>query len=99
MKSTALVNKFRYLAAIETGHFEQLSELYKKLAGGRLPAINLRLTEIGKKQVNDTMTSAEAIELSIQAEQKAYDFYRQAALKAANPAVKEMFEYVAAEEL
>lgn len=99
MKTEALANKFRYLATIEAGHFEQLSELYTKLSGGKLPAIDLRLSEISKKQVSDTLTSDEAIDLSIQAEQKAFDFYRHAALKAVNPQVKEMFEYLASEEL
>ncbi len=99
MKSAALVNKFRYLATIEAGHYEQLAELYIKLSGGTQPADNLRLTEIGKNLLTDSMTSAEAVDLSIQAEQKAYDFYRHAALKSVKPEVKEMFEFLAAEEL
>ena len=91
-------NKFKYLAAIEEGHFDQLSELYRKLAG-KAPSVDLSKTELSNKSVAPHITSAEAIELGIRAEEKAYDFYRRAAAKSKSAKVKEMFEYLAAEEL
>ena len=99
IKNEAVANKFRYLATIEVGHFEQLSELYQKVSGGKSPVIKIRNSEIGKHKVTPEITSAEAIELAISAEDKAYEFYRSASLKAKNSAVKEMFEYLAAEEI
>ncbi|MBN2356135.1 DJ-1/PfpI/YhbO family deglycase/protease [candidate division KSB1 bacterium] len=94
----ALRNKFRYLAMTEEGHFDQLSELYEKLAQKK-PAVNLMGTEISGKNVSPQITAHEAIELAMAAEQKAYEFYRGASLKARSARAREMFEYLAAEEL
>ncbi len=92
-------NKFKYLAAIEQGHFEQLSDLYRRLSGGAEPKINLEAAELSRKRISPTTTAEEAVKLGIQAEEKAYEFYRQAAAAAKGAKVKEMFEFLAAEEL
>ncbi len=92
-------NKFKYLATIEETHFDQLSEMFEKLSGGQKATIDLSGSEIGMHRVSPDITTEEAIELAMQAEQKAYDFYRNAALKAKSNAAKEMFQYLAAEEL
>lgn len=97
--SEKVSNKFKYLATIEETHFDQLSEMYEKLSGGQKATIDLSGSEIGKHKVSPDITTEEAIELAIQAEQKAYDFYRTAALKAKSGAAKEMFQHLAAEEL
>jgi len=99
MKKEALINKFNYLATVEVEHFEQLFNLYKKISGGQEPEIDIKMAEIGKHKINEKLTSEEAIDLAINAEQKAYDFYRHAALKSKNKNSKEMFEYLASEEL
>ncbi len=99
MGSEKLKNKFSYLATVEVEHFEQLSELFKKLSGGKEPVINISNTEIGKHKVDAGISADDAIALAINAEQKAYDFYRNAALKSKSPKVKEMFEFLATEEL
>ena len=57
------------------------------------------ISEIGKKKVSPDIDTEEAIQMAINAEQKAYDFYHHAALKAKGPEVRKMFEYLAAEEL
>ncbi len=99
MTREALRNKFSYLATIEAEHFEQLFDLYKKISGGKEPELDIDEAEIGKHKVSDKLTSEEAIDLAINAEQKAYDFYRFAALKSKNKNSKDMFEYLASEEL
>jgi protease I len=95
----AVRNKFSYLAAIEEGHFMQLSDLYKQITGGGTPVVDIKQNELGKHRVSPHITSAEAIDLSIYAEEKAYEFYRYAASRANGKEVKELFEYLAAEEL
>jgi rubrerythrin len=92
-------NKFTYLSAIEEGHFLQLSDLYKQLADGQEPTIDIKQNELGKHRVSPDVTSQEAIQLAMLAEEKAYEFYRHAASKSNGDKIKEMFEYLAAEEL
>ena len=99
IQTESVKNKFKYLATVESGHFEQLSELYEKVSGGNKPKIDVADTEIGRHTVSPDIKPTEAIELAMNAEQKAYDFYRHAALKAQNKQAIEMFEYLAAEEL
>ncbi len=94
----ALRNKFNYLALTEAGHFDQLSDLYEKIAHQRPPA-NLMATEISGKSVSPQITATEALDLAIGAEQKAYDYYRQLAHRAKSDRAREMFEYLAAEEM
>ena len=96
--SKSIANKFKYLALIENDHFEQLSDLYAKLTG-KPPEIDSAATEIGKVDIAADINGEQALELAMGAEQKAYDFYRNAALKAKSQRAKEMFEYLAAEEL
>ena len=93
-------NKFKYLSAIEETHFDQLSDMYVNLSGGKQPKIDVKtVSEIGQHKLESSMSTEEAIELAMRAEQKAYEFYRNAALKSNSKAAKEMFEYLAAEEL
>ena len=92
-------NKFLYLAAIEEGHFDMLSDLYVQLSEGQQPVVDIKQNELGKHRVAPGITSAEAIDLGIWAEDKAYQFYRNAASKAKGAKIVEMFEYLAAEEL
>jgi protease I len=92
-------NKFKYLATVESEHFDQLSDLYVKLSQGKHPRVDPSITEVGKKTVDASISGEEALELAMQSEQKAYDFYRNAALKSSSTQAKEMFEYLASEEL
>ena len=99
VKAEKLRNKFNYLATVELEHFENLSELFKSLSGGQEPDLQKAQSEIGKQTVKADISAEEAIALAIQAEQKAYDFYRNAALKSKSAKIGEMFEYLASEEL
>jgi rubrerythrin len=99
LEATSIKNKFKYLAEIERGHFDKLSDLYIKLSGGKNPVIQIKKNELGKHRISFPLTSESAIELAMDAEQKAYDFYRNVALKCSGSKVKEMFEFLAAEEL
>jgi protease I len=98
LQGNAIQNKFNYLATVEKSHFEQLSELFRKVAGERRLSIQQQNSEIGSHKISLKISSEQAIELAVEAEQKAYDFYRKAALKAKGQRVKEMFEYLASEE-
>lgn len=95
----AVKNKFSYLAVIEQGHFDMLSDMYTQLSDGKQPNVDIKQNELGKHRVSPDITSQEAVDLGILAEEKAYQFYRNAASKARGGKVKEMFEYLAAEEL
>lgn len=98
VNNSSIRNKFKYLSEIEQDHYDQLIDLNKKLHGGQELADELPAAEI-KAEVKADITAQEAIELALAAEQKAYDFYRHAALKSKSKAASEMFEYLAAEEL
>jgi protease I len=98
LSSEALRNKFKYLALTEEGHFDQLSDLYARITGKR-PSAALMATEISARSVSPQITAAEALDLAIAAEQKAYEFYRRMALRAKSERAKEMFEFLAAEEM
>jgi protease I len=98
-KSVSIRNKFKYFALIEKGHFEQLADLYGKLTGGKSPEMQVLTTEIGSHKISPDLTAEDAISLAMRAEEKAYEFYRQASLKAKHPKAKEMFEYLAGEEI
>jgi protease I len=99
IETLSLKNKFSYLAVVEKGHFEQLSDLYIKLSGGIAPTISIKANELGAHQIPALLNNESAIKLAMDAEQKAYDFYRHAALKSSNLKAREMFEFLAAEEL
>ena len=92
-------NKFKYLATVEVEHFEQLFDFYFKISGGKEPEIKTQTSEIGKHLITSDFSSNKAIELAVNAEQKAYDFYRYASMKAKHAKIREMFEYLAAEEI
>ena len=98
MPTEALRNKFKYLALTEQGHFDQLSELYEKVTGQK-PSTSLMATEISAKTVTPQISAAEALDLAMAAEQKAYDFYRKMAALSKSQKAREMFEYLAHEEL
>ena len=98
LTNEALSNKFNYLALTEKGHFDQLSELYEKIAQKR-PPVTLMATEISGKTVSPEITASAALDLAIAAEQKAYEYYRQMAMRAKSKRAQEMFEFLAAEEM
>jgi len=99
VKDEAVKNKFTYLSAVEEGHFEQLADLFKQITGGEEPIVDLDRNELGKHRVAPETTAEEAVKLAISAEEKAYEFYRFAANKSKGQKIKDMFEYLAAEEL
>jgi protease I len=93
-------NKFKYLSTVEETHYDQLFDMFVKLSDGKQPKIDIKaVSEIGQHKVEKSISTDEAIELAMRAEQKAYEFYRNAALKSNSKAAKDMFEYLAAEEL
>ena len=98
LQEASVSNKFKYLATVEQSHYEQLSDLFRKVAGPRDLNEEVAKSEIGKHKVSPELTSEKAVHLAVQAEQKAYEFYRRAAGKAKSQKVREMFEYLAAEE-
>ncbi len=99
VEKESIRNKFLYLADVESGHHDQLLELYKQISGGEEPVEDVNLSEIRRDLVTPDITAEEAIDLAIGAEQKAYDYYRNAALKSKSGSARDMFEYLAVEEL
>ncbi len=91
-------NRFHYLADVEQDHFDQLSEFYKKLTG-KSPKVDMKYAEIKGSTVSKEITAEKALDLAMDAEQKAYEFYHQAANKAKSDSAKEMFDYLAGEEM
>jgi len=98
LKEAAVRNKFRYLATVEQAHYDQLSDLFRQIAGSRRLNEEIEKSEIGKHRISPELTSEMAVDLAVQAEQKAYEFYRRLAGKSKGRKVREMFEYLAAEE-
>ena len=94
-----LRNKFEYLAAIEKGHWDDLTELYRRLSGGKEPELIVHENELGKQLVTPDLTPQQATELAIRAEELAYQFYRRAADLARNQKAKDLFLHLASEEL
>lgn len=100
IQTEKVANKFKYLSTLEETHFDQLSDMYVQISGGKQPVVDPKTaSEIGQHKVDPTITVEEAVELAMRAEQRAYDFYRNAALKAKSAQAREMFEHLAAEEL
>jgi protease I len=95
----AMRNKFLYLAAVEQEHFEQLSQLYQRLSGGAPPAVEKGRVEVTKRTLAKEMTVDQAIAIAMEAEQAAHDFYLAAAGQAKSDRAREMFRYLAAQEL
>ncbi|MBN1540604.1 DJ-1/PfpI/YhbO family deglycase/protease [candidate division KSB1 bacterium] len=98
MERSALRNKFKYLSNVEQDHYDQLVDLYKKITAAQEAPYDPAASEI-RAEIAANISAEEAIELAMNAEQKAYDFYRHAAAKSKSDAAREMFEYLAAEEL
>ncbi len=94
-----LRNKFRYLASIEKGHWEDLSALFRSISGGKEPELLERETEISADLDLGNAEPSAITRVAMEAEQKAYEYYKRAAEKARSPRVKEMFSLLAAEEL
>ncbi len=95
---TSVKNRFTYLADVEKDHFDQLSDFYKELTG-ESPEIDMKYAEIKGATVSGDITAEKALDLAMEAEQNAYDFYHQAAAKAKSNNAKKMFDYLAGEEL
>jgi rubrerythrin len=95
---TSVKNRLAYLADVEKDHFDQLSDFYKELTGDS-PEIDMNYAEIKGATVSGDITAEKALDLAMEAEQKAYDFYHQAAIKAKSDNAKKMFDYLAGEEL
>ncbi len=92
-------NKFSYLSSVEKEHFDNLAKLFQEISGDNDLSIDLSANELGKHMAEPSITKEKAVQLAIDAEEKAYQFYRSAALKSKGKQIKELFEYLASEEL
>lgn len=95
----ALRNKFLYLAAVEQEHFEQLSALYRTIAGGASPRSDKASVEVSGASLTEKMTVEEVIALAMNAERAAHEFYLAAAGRARSAKAREMFHFLAEQEL
>lgn len=94
----SIKNKFSYLATIEQGHFDELSDFYLKICG-KSPKLEKHAAEIGRHVLTETMTVEGAMKIALDAEDRAYEFYRRAAGRAKSDAGRDMFLHLANEEL
>jgi rubrerythrin len=93
---------FRMMAANEKKHGEQLAERRKKLFGRKKRRVTLEMLDDveapdrGKPRV--FMSPRQALEVALEAEEKAYDFYAGALKHVKDKQVKKLFEELKAEE-
>jgi rubrerythrin len=93
---------FKMMAANEQKHCEQLAERRKKLFGRAKRRVSLDMlddVEAPDRGAPRTFMSArDAMEVAIEAEEKAFDFYGDAAAHVKDKAVKKLFLELQAEE-
>ena len=95
----SIKNKFNYLSVIEQGHFDELSDLYRQISGGKDPKLDMKAAEIGRHSLTNTMTVEQAVKIAMDAEERSFNFYRHAARRAKTDGAKNMFNQLASEEL
>jgi rubrerythrin len=91
-------NKFKFLAEDEKRHRQLLEEQYEKESNGQKFVVDSG--RVKKVDINvDTQTSAiDAVDLALEAEKAAYEFYKHAAEKTKDENGRRMFERLAEDE-
>lgn len=92
--------KFRQLSSDEKGHRDTLKGWYSRLFGAEFAESEdeLKRSEIGDIPINEMAGAMGALDIAIEAEAKANDFYSAHAEKADDPELKKMFERLAEQE-
>jgi rubrerythrin len=98
--SDRLRKKLDFLAGEEQYHRENLEDLYKKISG-EIKDFDRMVIFPGKDAVQKAaeLDVIDLLKLAIEKEIEAYDYYIVMSGKTENDAVKEMFRYLAEEEL
>jgi rubrerythrin len=93
---------FRMMAGNEEKHGAQLAERRRKLFGRKRPRVDrsmlfdVEAPDLGKARV--FMSARQAVEVALESEEKAYDFFRSALKHVKDRQVKKLFEELEGEE-
>ena len=92
--------KFAQLSEDEKGHRDTLKGWYSRLFETEFieSEEEINSSEIGDIQISGQAGAMEALDIAIEAESRANDFYLAEAEKAENPELKKMFESLAEQE-
>ncbi len=93
-------SRFEQLSADERGHRDTLKEWYSRLFGSAFVENEetIKSSEISGIEISGQAGAIEALDIAIEAEAKANDFYLAEARKADDPELKKMFENLAQQE-
>jgi rubrerythrin len=93
-------SKFIQLSDDEKGHRDTLKKWYSKLfdTGFVEDEEEIKSSEIGDIEINEQAGAVEVLNIAIEAESKANEFYLTEAEKAEDPEVRKMFEKLALQE-
>ena len=90
--------KFKFLASDEKRHRKILEDWYTKETQGKKFLFDPSCVKKIELEIKDQTTATEALDIAIQAEKSAYEFYKSAAQKTKDQDGKKMFESLASEE-
>jgi rubrerythrin len=90
--------KFRFLAEDEGRHRRDLEERYVQESGGKTFPFDPDRVQKVEYHVENQTGAIDAVELALEAEKAAFEFYTQAAGKTADEGGRRMFERLAADE-
>lgn len=92
--------KFEQMSRDEEGHRVKLESWFRDLSGREFEAEEKRLkeSEIRGVEIGEQSGAVEALDIAIEAEQKARDFYLAQAGRAEDPELSKLFNDLAAEE-
>jgi rubrerythrin len=98
--SDNLKRKMEFLAAEEQNHRENLEDLYRKISGTSKDFDSLVLfPDVDEAGKIAEMEIVDILRLAMDKETEAHDYYMEMSRETENEAVREMFRYLAEEEL
>lgn len=91
-------NTFKFLADDEKRHRQNLEERFEQESGGKMFIFDPKRAKRVEVNVDDQASAVDAVDLAIEAEKAAYEFYKGAAEKTKDENGRRMFENLAEEE-
>jgi rubrerythrin len=92
--------KLEFLAEEEQSHRENLEDLYKKIVGKSKDfEASIIFPDESKSEMYAKFEITEILEIAIEKEKEACDFYKDLAHKSGEGSLKDLFNYLAEEEL
>jgi rubrerythrin len=87
--------KIQNLAEQEDEHAAVLRKEYQRMTGGEEPAVPDGFQTGIKKDLDDDMTPEQLLEMAMEIEKKAAEYYREAAKRSEDPRGRDVLEYLA----